>query len=84
MEAYCCGVTGLGFKVGGIPEIIEKMNGQCAPAFDVNALSILIQNASNVRGDKQQISEKAKAAFGLEKTASEYLKVYTELFNNKA
>jgi glycosyltransferase involved in cell wall biosynthesis len=84
MEAYCCGVTGLGFKVGGIPEIIEKMDGQCASAFDVNALSILIQNASSVRSDKQQISEKAKAVFGLEKTASEYLKVYMDLFNNKA
>ena len=84
MEAYCCGVMGLGFNVGGIPEIIEKMGGNCAPAFDVNALSLLIQNASSVRMDKQQVSEKAKAVFGLEKTASGYLKVYTDLFNNKA
>jgi len=84
MEAYCCGVIGLGFKVGGIPEIIEKMGGDCAPAFDINALGLLIQNAASVRSDKQQVSEKAKAVFGLEKTASEYLKVYSELFNNKA
>ena len=84
MEAYCCGVTGLGFKVGGIPEIIEKMNGECAPAFDTNALSELIQKTAKESSDKQQISEKAKAVFGLEKTAFEYLKVYTELFNNKA
>ena len=83
MEAYCCGVTGLGFNVGGIPEIIEKMNGECAPAFDINALSVLILNASKERSDKQQISEKAKAVFGLEKTAFEYLKVYTELLNSK-
>ena len=43
-----------------------------------------IQNAAKERSDKQQISEKAKAVFGLEKTASGYLKVYTDLFNNKA
>jgi len=84
MEAYCCGVTGIGFKVGGIPEIIEKMGGNCAPAFDISALSQLIQNTAKANIDKQQVSEKAKAVFGLEKTASEYLKVYNELFYNKA
>jgi glycosyltransferase involved in cell wall biosynthesis len=84
MEAYCCGVKGLGFNVGGVPEIIEKMGGQCAPAFDINVLSLLIQNTAKESTGKQQVSEKAKAVFGLEKTASEYLKVYTELFNHKA
>ena len=34
-------------------------------------------------GDPPLESEKAKAVFGLEKTAFEYLKVYTDLFNNK-
>ena len=84
MEAYCCGVPGLGFNVGGIPEIIEKMNGTCAPAYDVQVLSKQLETLSKEKINKNEISEKAKAVFGLERTASEYLNLYKSLLNNKA
>lgn len=76
MEAYSCGTPCLGFKIGGIPEIINKMNGKCIEPFDLLELSKAILEIFHNKSDKEQISKKAQMLFSISQTSKEYISVY--------
>jgi glycosyltransferase involved in cell wall biosynthesis len=83
MEAFCCGVTGLGFETGGISEILGKMGVQSIAAYDTEALKHALLNLKNSALNKTEVAEKAKELFGIRQTALSYKNVYLDLLHNK-
>lgn len=84
MEAYCCGTPCLGFKIGGIPEIINKMNGKCIEPFDLKELSKEILEMYHNKSFKDQISNKAQMIFSIKQTSIEYMIAYKKLHFNSS
>ena len=83
MEAYCCGVKGLGFDVGGISEIIGSMDGTCIAPYDVAALSTAIARIQTDGYDRASLAQKASGLFGMKKTALAYKDLYLRLLDQK-
>lgn len=81
MEATCCGVSVIGFNVGGVGELIIPFNGQLIAPFDIAAFARGIQHFRENRMEKALLSKHSKERYGIQKTAEAYLKLYNEKLN---
>lgn len=88
LEAMSCGTPCVGFKVGGIPELIDhQMNGYLVCPFDTKELA---EGIAWVLRDKERMEELGNnARRKIEKEcnetliAEEYKKLYESVLNNK-
>ncbi|MDI1235715.1 MAG: glycosyltransferase [bacterium] len=78
MEATCCGISVIGFNVGGIRELIIPFNGQLIAPFDIEAFARGIQHFKENRMDKSILSKHSRERYGIESMANTYLKLYSE------
>jgi glycosyltransferase involved in cell wall biosynthesis len=84
MEAACCGVSGVGFDVGGIREILEACGGSVIPPFDVAGLSNSIHLIRSQSYNRKELSIKSSGIFGIQQTVSSYQNLYKEILQAKA
>ena len=82
MEAMACGVPCVGFKVGGIPEMIDhKQNGYVARFRDAEDLaagiSWVINNHEYARLSSQTV-HKVNMCYSQQSVASKYIEVYNQ------
>ena len=82
MEAMACGVPCVGFKVGGIPEMIDhKENGYVAQLKDVNDLAEGIRYVlapANHERLARAAREKVRRCYSEEAVAKRYVEVYIQ------
>lgn len=81
MEATCCGVSVIGFNVGGVGELIIPFNGQLIAPFDTVAFANGIQHFKENRMEKALLSKHSIERYGIKKMADAYLKLYLEKLN---
>jgi glycosyltransferase involved in cell wall biosynthesis len=79
MEASCCGVSLIGFNVGGIKEIIIPFTGQLISAFDIESYAKGILHFLENKMDKATLSDFSRGKFG----NRAMVKAYTELYRQK-
>ncbi len=79
MEACCCGVSLIGFNVGGIGEIIIPFNGQLIKPFDTESFANGLTHFKDNKMDKAILSKYSIEKFG----QSAMVKSYIELYHNK-
>ena len=81
MEATCCGVSVIGFNVGGVGELIIPFNGQLIAPFEIEAFAKGIQHFRDNRMEKTLLSEHSIERYGIQKMADAYLKLYNDKLN---
>jgi glycosyltransferase involved in cell wall biosynthesis len=84
LEAIACGLPCVGFKIGGIPDMIEhQRNGYLAQPFDTEDLAQGIAWVLADRERQEKLShrarEKAEQEYTLERQASRYQKLYSQV-----
>ena len=81
MESLSCGTPAVGFKVGGIPEIIDhKINGFLAKPFDCSEFARGINWVCDLNSDalkiiRQNARQKALNKYSLKAQATSYIKL---------
>jgi len=85
MEAMACGTPCIGFRIGGVPDLIDhEENGFIAPAFDVEALARGIQwVTADVRRQRilgEAARRKVATTFSPPQVATAHLDLYNKLF----
>ena len=88
MEAMACGVPCVGFRVGGIPEMINhQLNGYVANFKDVNDLAKGIKWVIE-HPHKEELSAQALAKvaqnYSQQAVASRYIEVYNHALTRKS
>lgn len=88
MEAAACSIPSVGFKIGGMPDLIEHCsNGYLAKAYETEDLATGIAWVLENKERDQKLSasarEKAEMEFTLELQARRYLSLYNEVLSNK-
>jgi len=61
LEAMSAGVPVFGYKVGGLPEVVDQTVGRLVPAFDVDALAAALTTALRDRGTLASMGQHARA-----------------------
>lgn len=84
LEAMACGVPGIGFRVGGIPDIIvSEQTGYLVPKADVLALRAALERVLGDEPERRRLAHNsrrlAETTFPLEKQADAYLALYQEM-----
>ena len=83
MESLACGTPVIGFRTGGIPEMVDHLgNGYLAPRGDTQALAKGIEWALNYPGQASlsvQARMKILSCFTIEKIAGKYMDLYKTL-----
>ena len=88
IEAIACGIPCVGFRTGGVPDIIEhRKNGYVAEPYDASDLArgiawVLESEERRCRLG-QRGRKKAEAEFSNERCAERHLKLYRELCPNR-
>lgn len=85
MEAMACGVPCVGFRVGGIPEMIDDgVNGYVAEPEDAEDLARGIRRAL-CGGDRERLSQaavsKVHTTYSQQSVAQKYIEVYNEIIS---
>jgi glycosyltransferase involved in cell wall biosynthesis len=85
IEAMACATPCIGFKLGGIPDIIDhRINGYLVNPFDVHDLASginwVLDDPTRLNVLSHQARAKAKQAFALDLQADRYQTLYHELF----
>ena len=87
MESLACGVPCVGFRVGGIPEMIDhRVNGYVANFKDVADLAAGIQwvlNEADARALSAAARRKVEMRYSQSAVAAEYIEVYNEMIAQK-
>lgn len=78
LEALCCGVPVIAPSVGGLPEVINELNGIFIEKGDENALKDAMRSmlSSERRYDHLQIAHDAQQRFSYEKVGRKIVEVY--------
>lgn len=79
MEATCCGVSVIGFNVGGVGELIIPFNGQLIAPFDIEAFARGIQHFKENRMEKALLSKHSIERYGVKKMAQAYQNLYIKM-----
>jgi len=88
LEAMSCGTPCVGFKVGGIPEMIDhKVNGYLADPFDTKQLAEGITWILSKKNRRDELGKNARAKIEKEcnemKIAQEYKMMYESILENR-
>lgn len=78
-ESLCAGTPVVGFRTGGIPEMVDKSNGVLTAELSVNALADSIHTALGHSWDRAAIKAAAMEKFDQQKAAKSYLRLYSGL-----
>jgi len=86
MESLSCGTPVVGFKIGGIPDMIEhKHNGYLAEYKSVDDLAQgicwMLENTSRLIDLGQNARQKVLDNYNYDTVGNKYLKLYKELLN---
>lgn len=84
MEALACGIPCVGFRVGGMPDLIDhQQNGYLAQPYEIEDLAAgiewILENVQRDQFLKSNARAKAEKEFSLELQAQRYLRLFTEL-----
>ncbi len=84
LEAMACGTPCIGFKLGGIPDMIDhQINGYLAKPLDVDDLSHginwVLDDVERLNRLSHQARAKTEQAFALERQSRRYQRLYQEL-----
>lgn len=84
VESLCCGTPVVGFCAGGPESIVMKEYSTFVKYGDLEALKLAITEILSKRDfDKLTLSKKAIEMYSKERMANGYMKVYTQLIENK-
>ena len=87
MESLACGVPCVGFKVGGIPEMIDhRVNGYVANFKDVADLAAgmaWVLDEADARALSAAARCKVEMTYSQSAVASQYIEVYNEMIAQK-
>lgn len=88
LESLACGTPVVGFKVGGIPDMVEhKANGFIAAEQDTEelaqGLAWVLQDEVRYRALAQRAREKVLTGFSQKVVAAQYLALYEEVLGDK-
>lgn len=87
MESLACGVPCVGFKVGGIPEMIDhRVNGYVANLKDVADLAAgmaWVLDEADARALSAAARRKVEMTYSQSAVASQYIEVYNEMIAQK-
>ncbi len=86
LESLACGTPVVGFRVGGIPDlVIDGETGFCAEPEDVESLSRAISSALETRGGlRDRCRELITAKYSLKTQATQYLNLFREISTGNA
>lgn len=79
IEAMACGKPSVAFNTGGIPELINNVNGIIAEEKNAESLSKAIEQALNTHFNSREIVKKSLNEHAIDKIASKYIDVYNTL-----
>jgi len=86
IEALACGTPGVGFAIGGIPEIITHgETGWLAPAFQTEALAECLRAALERAGDllmRAACRSRVEQCFSEDRQVRDYCELYASLLGN--
>lgn len=84
LESIFCGTPVVGFKTGGIVEMIEEnVNGILCPDTNSKALSTSIEKALSMDFDRSLISNKAIEKFGTNVQIEQFIMLFSEILDKK-
>jgi glycosyltransferase involved in cell wall biosynthesis len=78
IEAMACGRPAVAFHTGGIPELIDEVNGLIAPEKNAQALAASIAQALKATYNEKDIIAKSLREHSPDLIAQKYLEVYAE------
>lgn len=86
-EALACGTPAVGFKIGGIPDVVEhQKNGFIVTPFDVDHLAKGIQWIISDQENWQKLSQNARQTaldyLDLKKVIQQYQQLYNEVLDS--
>jgi glycosyltransferase involved in cell wall biosynthesis len=85
MEAMACGTPSVGFRTGGVPEMVEESKtGFLAEPFDTNHLAECLNKALDGIGLSEECREKAVREYGIEMQAGRYRALFESLLVDRA
>ena len=83
LESICCGTPIIGYKVGGMTDIVQNgFNGFLATKGDINNLSYLIKNSLETEWSNSNIRSAAKRKYDITVQVSKYNELYDSIINN--
>ncbi|MBP5232737.1 MAG: glycosyltransferase, partial [Planctomycetes bacterium] len=84
IEAQACGTPGVGFAIGGVPDIIANPSlGRLARPFDTNDLAdkiieVLQASPEEAAATRQKCREHAESAYNQYAQTAAYLRLYRQ------
>lgn len=89
MEALACGTPCIGFKIGGVPDMIEhQQNGYLAQPYEIEDLAQgvawILEDSDRHQRLRHRAREKVEQEFPLALQAQRYLRLYHELLEQSA
>lgn len=78
-EALMCGIPVAGFQIGGMPEMVNSLNGSLAPEISPEALTNAIKSALSVTSSKEEISKAASAQYSAQRQAKEFIELANQM-----
>lgn len=76
MESLCCGTPVVVFPTGGVPELVDRVNGAVCTATDSDQLAIAIEQALDKEWNRNEIAHSAASRFSCERMTCEYIELY--------
>lgn len=85
LEALMCGLPSVATTVGGVPEIIDEMNGVLVPPRDVPALADAIRRlvGSLENYDRAEIGRRAAERFGRPRIAADLAAAFSDVLGRR-
>jgi glycosyltransferase involved in cell wall biosynthesis len=84
IESLACGTPCVGFRVGGIPEILaEEDFGEIAEPFDSKSLSSAIQRvlSKDISSKRNSLHEKIEKIYGYKAVSKKYKELYEKILS---
>jgi glycosyltransferase involved in cell wall biosynthesis len=78
-EALMCGIPVAGFQIGGMPEMVNSLNGSLAAEISPEALTIAIKSALSISSSKDEISKAASAQYSAQRQAKEFIELASQM-----